>query len=246
MTRPVVARSLSLSVACMNIPTKVGPAKWRTCFNKLAAAGDVISINEAGSLKAKRLYNRLKNQHHMSQFGLFRGPNPIFWDVRKFAKVSAKQIRLHARGTGALARRFPGFNGARFMTVVVLQPLDAEGHRLGPEVAFLNWHFVAPGPKVPAAWRARKRRQSEAKVRAERAKHIAAGRIVVGNGDANEDAFDLADADWWIHDDGPDLMFVAVPAGVEVTHVLPGLIPAPTDHKRGKRADLTFTIGATR
>lgn len=235
MTRPVVA-ALQLLVAVMNIPTKVGPKNWDTCFRRLASHGEIFGINEAGSWRAKRLYRTLAKQLGYAHYGL-SGPNPVFWKASEYRRVSSRTIKLHARAKGALARRWPGFNGARYLTVVVL------AHRgTGEFITVLNWHMVAPGRKVRARWRERMRARSIARIRRLVAYHLSVDRIVLGMGDANRDAF-VIDRFTWIHDDGPDLMGIGLPKGVYLERADDNEFAAPTDHKHGKSAVIDL-IGA--
>lgn len=235
MSRPVAV--LLLRVALMNIPTKVGAKAWSRCFLLLVQRGDAFGINEAGSPRAKRLYKQLAAAHGYGQFGLNEGPNPIFWNKAVFRFVSGHQIRIHGRGRGRLARRWPGFNGARYVTVVTLRHIDS-----GRLVTFLNWHLVAPGWKVRRRWRSRMRAKSAALIKRQVTFHRSQGRIVVGLGDANRDAWTLPGAKW-LHRDGPDLMLVGLPAGTYLEKADTDTFPAPTDHKHGKSADIEL-IGA--
>lgn len=237
MSRPVIEAVLFvLSVACINVPTKVGAAAWERCFELLAERGDIFGINEAGSWRAKRLYRRLARELGYAYFGLFIGPNPAFWDRRIYRRHSARQVKLHDRGHGRKARLWPGFNDARYMTVVVLERLAG-----GPLTTYINLHFVAPGKKVPSRWRAQMRARSIARLRTIVANHLAAGRVVVVNGDANRDAFAI-DGVTWLDGNGPDLVAIAVPAGVDLGDVELEHFPAPTDHKHGVSA--AIEIGA--
>lgn len=241
--RPVVA-TLHLLVAVMNIPTKMGARAWAIDFDKLADRADVFGINEAGSVRAKRLYRRLAQARGYSSWGLWRGPNPIFWDTRLYRLHSARQVRLHRRGRGRLARRFPGFNGARFVTVVTLVHL-ATGRR----ITFLNWHFVAPGWKVRDAWRARMRRRSIATVRAIVESTLDHGCTAVGFGDTNlREPFEVVDGWVWLRGEGVDKLGVAVPDGVDLDAYAAGesviAFPALTDHKHGVSAAIPLKIGA--
>lgn len=235
MSRPVVA-ALRLLVAVMNIPTKVGPADWETCFRRLASHGRILGINEAGSWRAKRLYRRLAKELGLSYYGL-SGPNPVFWKTSEYRRVSARTFKLHARARGRLARRWPGFNGARYMSEVILAD-----RATGEFIAVNNWHMVAPGWKVRPKWRAKMRARSIAQIRSRVEHHLSMGRIWLGMGDANRDAF-VIDRVTWIHADGPDLMGIALPKGIYLERADPDVFPAPTDHKHGKSAAIDL-IGA--
>lgn len=240
----MVAATLHLLVAMMNIPTKMGAHAWAVDFDKLADRADVFGINEAGSVRAKRLYRRLARERGYGYFGLFIGPNPVFWDRRLYQLYSATQVRLHGRGKGRLAVKFPGFNGPRYVTVVVLEHLGT-----GRKVTVLCWHFVAPGWKVLAGWRARMRKRSIARVAAIVKHHLEAGRAVVGFGDTNlRNEFDLVDGWLWLRGDGVDKLGVAVPDNVHLDGYAARLsvvpFPALTDHKHGVSAAVPLKIGA--
>lgn len=236
MVRPAVLL-INLRVALMNIPTKVGAKAWSRCFQLLVRHGDVFGINEAGSPRAKRLYRDLARAHGYGQFGLNEGPNPIFWNRNVYRFVSGHQIKIHGRGKGRLARRWPGFNGARFMTVVTLSHIPS-----GQLVTFLNWHLVAPGWKVRPRWRSRMRVKSAVLIKRQVTYHRNQGRVVVGLGDANRDAWTVSGARW-LHMDGPDLMLLGLPSGFHLDKADTDAFPAPTDHKHGKSADIHL-IGA--
>ncbi|WP_028654884.1 endonuclease/exonuclease/phosphatase family protein [Nocardioides sp. J54] len=226
-----------LRVAFGNVPTKVKAAGWEGCFRILKARGDVVGINEAGNWRAKRVYARLAKAAGYGRYGLFIGPNPIFWDRRVYRRYSARQVRLHDSGKGRRARLWPGFNAARYMTVVVLTHLDT-----GRLVTFINLHFVAPGPKVPARWRAAMRNRSIARLRKIVAHHQAAGRDVVVFGDANRHGFPIPGA-VWLDSSRPDVLAIVPADDTRLGDTTVEQVPAPTDHKRvvAARAEL---IGA--
>lgn len=233
MSRPQI---VTLLVACLNIPTKVGRAAWVDNFLKLVDRADIFGINEAGSLRAKLTYRKLAIQRGYGYYGLWRGPNPVFWDKRVYEFHSAAQVRLHARGTGWRARRWPGFNGARYATIVTLKPRSG-----GPLVTFINWHFVAPGPKIEPGWRARMRASSIAKIAAIVEHHHNAGRIVVGVGDANiKGPFEVTDGWEWVHVEGVDKTGVVAPPGSEIASSGAATFAARTDHKYGRSAAITI------
>lgn len=244
MTTSPLSVTLHLLVAMMNIPTKVGRSAWAENFDKLADRADIFGINEAGSWRAKRLYKRLAIQRGYGFFGLFIGPNPVFWDRRLYRQFSATQVRLHGRGKGRLAVRFPGFNGPRYVTVVVLEHIAT-----GRKITVLCWHFVAPGWKVLAGWRTRMRRRSIARVSGIVRHHLDAGRIVLGIGDTNlQHAFELVDEWLWLRGDGVDKVGVAVPDGVRIDGYAARqsvvTFPARTDHKHGISAAIPLKIGS--
>lgn len=234
--RPVVGAVLTLLIACMNVPTKVGRAAWAENFDKLVDRAGIFGINEAGSPRAKRLYRRLARARGYGYYGLWLGPNPVFWNKRQYAFHSGAHVRLHARNTDWRARRWPGFNAARYATVVVLKPRSG-----GPLVTFICWHFVAPGRKVDSQWRARMRRRSIAKVAAIVEHHHDAGRIVAGAGDANiKPPFDVVPGWEWVHGEGVDKVGVIAPAGSVISDFARVTFAARTDHRHGKSAVVTI------
>lgn len=242
MPRPVVPALpayLRLLLGVMNIPTKVGAKAWEKCFRILAEHAELFGINEVGSPRAKRLYIRLKDELGFAQFGVGQGPNPVFWARDTFRFLRGRVIRLHGRGKGRLARRFPGFNGARFLTEVVLR------HRESDQiVAVLNFHLVAPGWKVLARWRAEMRRKSLARIDGLVAFHLSKGRVVVLMGDTNiGGAIDLTGVTW-LFVAGVDRIAIAVPKGVTLDDFDIAQLVAPTDHKHGRFADARLTVGA--
>lgn len=230
-----------LRLGTINVPTKVGPRAWRTCWMKTADRADIFGINEVGARMAKRTYLHLANQHGYDQFGTRITTNPIYWNAGKYRRVSARQYRLHEGATGRLARRYPGFNAARYVTEVVLEQVAG-----GPEIAVLNVHMVAPGRKVNPIWRARMRAQSKRILRQLIAKHQAAGRIVVLLGDTNLRLPFWVCRGWrWLKGRGVDKVGILVPAGIAVTADV-DIFDAPTDHKHGVAVDVDLTRKADR
>lgn len=234
--------TLHLLVACMNIPTKVGAKAWAINFRNLADRADIFGINEAGNLRAKRLYLRLARRLGYGCYGLFSGPNPVFWDRRKYRRYSAIQVRLHGAARGRLARLWPGFNSPRFMTVVVLKPLAG-----GPLVAFVNLHFVAPGPKVDDRWRARMRDLSIERLTAIVEHHMDLGRVVVVAGDTNiKHPIRMPEGFLWLRPTGVDKLGVGVTGArvhLDRARAITSTVafPAITDHKHGISADIPIT-----
>lgn len=237
MSRPVVA-TLRLLVACINIPTKVGPKAWARCFALVVARAHIFGINEAGSWRAKRLYIRLARELGLTHYGL-SGSNPVFWDPDLFRKLRARQVKLHARAKGRLARRWPGFNAARYLTEVVLRHIQSR-----VIVAVLNVHLVAPGRKVNSRWRARMRKRSLDRIRRMVAHHILMGRIVVLLGDTNiADEIDVRGM-LWLFPSGVDKIGVGIPEGMDLEGFDLDQFLAPTDHKKGRAAAVDIEIGA--
>lgn len=239
MTRPVVGVALRLLIAVINVPRKVGRKAWIRCFKLTAQRAHLFGMNEAGWLPQKRVYQRLARQLGLTFWGLFRGPNPVFWDPDIFRKLSARQIKLHARAKGRLAQRWIGFNAARYLTEVVLRHIATK-----TIIAVLNTHLVPPGPKVEPWWRARMRKRSLARIRSLVHAHLAAGRIVVLMGDHNLlGKLDIPGVTWLVFE-GVDKLAIAVPAGVSLDGFSIDDFLAPTDHKRGHAAEAHLTIGA--
>lgn len=242
---PDAVLQLVLRVAIMNVPTKVGWRAWRSNFIDLDQRAAVFAINEAGSTLAKRVYAVLAKRRRLGRYGLFIGPNPIFWDRSRYRLFSATQVKLHDHAPGRRFRLWPGYNSARYATVVVLEPVDG-----GPLETYINAHWVPPGRKVDERWRARMREISEKKIRRIIEQHRAAGRIVTLMGDLNlRHEPDLGEHVIWLRGDGVDKLAVALPEGVELVGgpdaardrvvVFPGI----TDHKHGVSADIHLEIG---
>ena len=230
-----------LRIGTINVPTKVGSEDWETCFRRMAWRADIFGINEAGSPRAKALYNRVKDEEGFSQFGLFRGSNPVFWQVGKYRLVHGKSHRIHGAARGRLARKYPGFNGERTLTEVVLAQRDG-----GPEIADLHAHWVAPGWKVNPLWRRRMRARSKALLRELAREHHAAGRIVLVTGDLNLKApFWVVRGFRWLKGRGVDKIGILAPDGITVTADV-DVFPAPTDHKHGVAVDVDLTRKAVR
>lgn len=240
MTRPVVTLPLYLRFACMNVPTKVGARAWRRCFDLLVEHGEFFGMNEAGSVRAKRIYNRRKDLYGYSQFGLFRGTNPIFWKKSEFSLVSGRQVKLHGRAKGRLALKYPGFNGARYLTEVILRPTADVA-----EVAVINVHLVAPGPKVNDQWRRQMRAKSIATINGIVAHHADSRRAVVLMGDTNiAGELDLPGVQW-LYPRGVDKLGLALPDNATIATRTTKQFEAPTDHKHGRSADVQIRLKET-
>lgn len=236
---------LILLVAYINVPQKVGRARWERCWYAAAARSDVFGLNESLTLRQRRTYRRLARQHGWLYRGLWTGPNPIFWKPDTYQLYSSTQVRLHARGKGRLAVQFPGFNAARFLNIVVLQPKAG-----GPLVTLLCWHLV-PNAKVAKRWRNRVRARSIVKIRRIAEHHRRLGRVVVGGLDTNIRGHMNLGHNWvWLKSGGIDKLGIALPDGIEFTdgpttaRRAAHEFDAPTDHRHGVSAGVHLTIGA--
>lgn len=228
MSRPRVIELL-LIVGVINIPVKIGRRAWRRCFGLMARRTDIFGVNECFTKEQRRLYLRLARKLDLGQYGTRIGPNPIFWDAKKYRLIDGRQTRIHPAGTSALARRWRGFNAARYVTDVVLASLDHPGL----EIAAINTHWSAGGWKVPAMWLRGARRQSKKVVNALRAEHTAAGREVVLLGDFNIVRRIFLTAVRWLRVWGVDKVGIALTAAARLVAHRVLLIKAPTDHKHG-------------
>ena len=219
-----------LHLATINVPAKVGRKAWEKCFEETAKRADLFGVNEAFSLRQKATFRRRAKAEGFRQYGLYKGPNPIFHNPNDWRRVRANTYRLHGRGP--LWRRWPGFNGSRSATVALFHPVRSAG----APVAVVNTHWVPRGPKVPRVFRDRARRRSERVVARIVRAHLDRGHVVVVMGDLNmTTAPDLPGVEW-VHDRGVDKIGVACPEGWEMTGAGSYRYPAPTDHKKGAAA----------
>lgn len=229
-----------ITIAVINVPTKVGPKDWETCFRRTARRAAIFGVNETFTEKAKLLYRDLAREMNLGRCGLRGGPDPIFWDRDIYRQVEHMRTRLHVRGSSLLARRWPGFNEARYVNEAVLR------HRAtGDQQAILCTHWVPEGRKVPAAWRKWARAESRRRVRALAVKHLAEGRPVWLLGDTNIGAeFNFKPIPGatfrWVRGKGIDKIGLWLPKGMAATDVGFELYDAPTDHKHGVAAHATL------
>lgn len=228
-----------MKAGIINVPTKVGPANWATCFNLMADQAPVFGLNEAKHPNAKGTYRALARGRNLGVYGLRQGPNPVFWDRERFRRTASAHHRLHVRGESALARRWPGFNDARYVTEVVLRDRqDKTTH------AVLCSHWVPNGGKVPNAWRAWARAEAKRGVKRLAKAHLAQGRTVWFLGDTNiKEPFRFGGRRRfrWLKGEGIDKVGLWVPAGTTVTNARGKTFPAPTDHHRGVVGHATLT-----
>lgn len=223
--------TVKVRVAACNVPTSVGLRAAEDCFEATAAHGDVIAFQEIFARRTKKAYVRLARRYGLSQYGLFKGPNPLMWDAAKYERRAASHYRLH----GSRRSRWVGFNAARYATVVVLRPKQG-----APDVTVINTHWVPRGPKVAAWWRTRARKRARDKVAHLVAAHAARGRVVVVMGDFNMDTPPrLPEVTWVVgvrH--GVDKIGVTVPRGYRIAARTADRFQAPTDHRHGVSAEV--------
>jgi len=218
-----------LSTAAINIPIKVGATNWAWCWLGAYSYGAIFGVNESLTKKQRDVYaDRMAGSPQpVAQFGLRQTPNPVFWRKERFQRIYGKIHKLHKAGTGPLAKKYPGYNAARYVTEVVLrQRVD------GREFAVLNTHLVPNGPKVDKTWRKKARRKSKRDLRQLVRKHKKAGRGVIVMGDMNlYKPFKMPPGFKWIRKFGIDKIGSTVPGNAS-------LFAAPTDHKHGVKATL--------
>lgn len=230
-------------VGIINVPTKVGESNWRACFIRADNFSEIFGINEAISRDAKRFYASIARKTYHGFFGLAKSPNPVFWDRNLYKRIRGEVHILHTRGGSTLAKRYPGFNDARYVTEVELQ--DRQGYV--PNIVVLCTHWVPEGKKVPEVWRKWARNEAKRKVRAIARRNLRQGKTVWFIGDTNiGEAFDfgIRGATFeWLRGDGIDKIGVWTPKGTRVNRSHARVYPAPTDHKHGVagRAFLTRT-----
>lgn len=220
-----------LRLAVINIPTKVGPAAWRECFEETADRADIFGINEAFSPRAKRLYRRLAKTLGLWFYLVFRSPNPLFYDSGMWRRVAGSQHRLHGRGPWW--PRWPGYNAARYASVAVF---DRRDDPEAPWVTVINTHLVPRGRKVTNRWRERARRRSLAKLSQIIERHLELGRAVVIMGDLNMNTSPALPGVVWVTGPSVDKIGVACPAGWRIAIRTVFRYAAPTDHDRGVSA----------
>lgn len=227
MTRPA-SRGLRIRFGLVNVPIKVGPRAWRRCLGLLMRHVDIGGINEALSPRQRVLYRRVCERKGWGIFG-GGGPNPVVWNAERYRLVRGRVHPLHSAGTSRRARRFRGFNAARYVTDVVLDSIAVPG----AQVAVLCTHLAPGGWKVPKAWRRdaldRSRRVLDGLIAA----HLAAGRPVLVIGDTNIPGDLHLSGVRWLRGRGIDKAGIALPPDVTLSASRSGSFAAPTDHRRG-------------
>lgn len=238
MGQPLV---ITTDVVCINIPSSVGKNAWEKCFALGMQYGDIVGINEAFHPVAKDLYLEMAAEKGYGQYGLRQGGNPIFWDQLLYRFISGRVRRIH--GTGPMYRSWPGFNDARFMTIVVLRPFGM-GSDDSRDITVINTHWVPNGNKVPEDWREKMRQRSIRKLTRVVRRHQQRGRVVVVLGDLNmHSAFHIHPSFTWVRGEGVDKIGYAVPdwfiqGGSDFRE-----FKAPTDHRHGVAARLRWRAG---
>lgn len=217
-----------IRVGIINVPFKVGRRAWRRCFGLMLRRADIFGVNEALTLRQRRLYRELAREKGLGFVGL-TGPNPVFWDSAKYHLVSTRQVLIHPAGTSRRARIFRGYNAARWITEVVLEIIEHPGE----EIAVLCTHWVPGGRRVPRWWRKDMRERSRNHVATLVEKHVGADRTVFTIGDFNIFRRFALGAVRWIRGRGVDKVGIAVPRHVEVDAKRAINFPAPTDHRHG-------------
>ena len=224
---PVLER---IKVALINIPRKLSDEDTRTCWDLTAARGSIFGVNECLSGRQRRIYRDAMKDfpHQLRQFGMAKGPNPIFWRNDMWRKVSGEVHMIHPANTSAKdAKRLPGFYSARYLTELVLSDLAG-----GYEVAVINTHWVSAARGVDKRWVRRSRRTSKKLARELVRKHRAAGRDVIFMGDTNlRKPFKMPKGFNWLRGLGIDKVGATRPGSA-------GIYDAPTDHRHGVRATI--------
>lgn len=226
-----------MSIATINVPVSVGAAAWERCIRETAARAHLFGVNETKSREQINLYRQFAREHELGTAGLDGSGNAVFWRKSVYLKISSRVVPLHPRGTGALARRYPGFNDARSVTEVVLMD-----KRTSEVVVMLCTHWVPEGRKVPVAWRLWARNKSKRKIRKMIRFHRKWGRTVFLVGDTNiAGPVDMHVRGFkWIRSEGIDKIGVAVPKGTTLKTSDYHKYGAPTDHGAGVVASATF------
>lgn len=219
------------NIVSMNIPTQVGALNWGRAFRRMfnRPGANVGMAQEVFTGRAKALAKRIAKRKGWGSFGVANSPNPIFYDKRVWEKVDGYIHRIHGRLSKA--DQYPGFNGARYITVLVLK-----NKVTGRVETFVNTHLVPEGPKVTEAERRAARRKSKKALKEIGREHVALGRTVWIGGDMNwAKPFRLAIPGFrWIRRRGIDKGGVAPGKGLRFIRASYDAFPAPeVDHKHG-------------
>jgi len=223
--RQLPKKQPTLSVALINIPAKIGAAKIKECWEKAAARGAVLGVNESFHVQQRAIYKALAKEHGYDTFGLDRTPNPVFWRRSRLTFAHGRVHLIHeANTTAANAKKWPGFYDERSITEVILKLHS------GKQVAVLNTHFVYGAKVIDQRWLRQARRESKALLRELVRENQAKGRIVIAMGDTNMvEPFAMPRGFKWLRGRGIDKMGSNRDGDAS-------LFTAPTDHKHGVRA----------
>lgn len=228
-----------MKVGIINAPRKVGRLSWARCWRIMAKRTTIFGVNETLSPAAKATYGALAAASGWGHGGLRDSPNPVFYKRARWRKTYSRVRRIHgpAPAENRLAREFPGFNAARYITEVHLQ---RRRQKNGRTVVVLCTHLVPNGGKVEAQWRDVVRAMSLDQLRAIVKYNLAAGHEVWVIGDMNIHEYIRIPDLTWIKGRGIDKIGVAG-GDYDVTGFVE--VPAPTDHKHGYVA--TATVSGT-
>lgn len=224
----------TLKIAQCNVPSSVGRDNWERCWRRTAAQAPIFGLQEA--FLSKDVYRTLTHLSHHGVCGLAGSPNPIFWDHKIIKRKFSHVVRLHARGESLLARRFPGYNDARYATDGIFEHIET-----GMEFAVINTHWVVgPGKYLPTLWQKWARREAIKKVRRLVKAHLKAGRPVFVIGDTNiRVAMEPLVKNYphgsfrWIKNEDIDKSGIGIPDDMRLTDWGWENFDAPTDHKDG-------------
>lgn len=228
-------RTITMSLGIINIPHKVGAKRWESCWKETALRAQIFGVNESGSRAQRNLYRELARKAGYGYYGLWKSPNPIFWDKRTYEFVRGQVTQLHGRSSGRLARRYPGFNAPRYQTEVILK--DREGQ----EYAFICVHWASRF-HVTRRFYARARFLSARTASRTVRHHKKAGRIVGFGGDTNISGRIYNPQVTWLYSQGVDKLGVAVPRKYKLSQLRSRRFDAPTDHKHGIAGSALVTI----
>lgn len=232
MIRPV--RERTIGVAFTNVPTKIGAKAWRDCLRLMTLQGnDVIGMCEILTKAQKRVLMAEALDAGYGGYG-WQGPNPVLWDTRAWWFAVGGHYKLH--GVGPQHRRWPGYNAARYMTAVALNPRDG-----GIGVTALCAHFAPRGRKVRTWWRKHVHKVATVKLARKAYEQRDLGRIVVIMGDFNSATPPVIPGVHWVQS-GVDMIGILLPAGVTLDEAKRIVFRAPTDHKHGLRTDVRIAI----
>lgn len=212
-------------VGTVNVPVKVGPRAWTRCWRIMSRKTGAFGVNESLSRRQRAVYAALCVRRGWGQYGLRNSPNPIFYKRECWNKVpgTGRVVELHP--AGPWERTYPGYNAARYATLVVLERRSGQRH------AFVATHLVSAGSKVPAPWREQVRADSLAQLRELVDDLTDLGLVVWLLGDMNlGPAFDMGDRFQWVRGLGIDKVGVSLPGGITLGDHGFDLVRVPSDH----------------